>query len=413
MKFVTTIVIGAGQAGLAMSKHLTDRSIDHVLLERGAVANSWKHERWNSLRLLTPNWQSRLPGYAYTGNRPDSFMDMHQVAAYLDTYATAISAPVQEDTTVVSVGRKFGRYIVSTNRGTWVCSKLVLANGACNLPRIPTIANDLPKAIFQLSPLDYKRPDQLADGGVLVVGASATGMQLAREIQASGRQVIVSAGEHIRVPRTYRGQDIKWWMDATGILDEDYRNVEDLVRARKLSSLQLAGCDDESMLDINALSNMGIEFVGRLAGLRDDRVQFSGSLANMCSLADLKMNRLLDGIDLWAQGNGIADTILPTHRFGQTRVSNKPRLDLNLADGTIKTVIWATGFRPDYSWLDIPVVDRRGNIKHNGGIVDSAGMYLLGVPFMRKRKSTLIDGVGDDAQYLATHLASSLARMAA
>lgn len=413
MKFVTAIIIGAGQAGLAMSKHLADRSIDHVLLERGTVAHSWKNERWNSLRLLTPNWQSRLPGYAYAGNKPDGFMDMQQVSTYLDTYATTISAPVQENTTVVSVYRKFGRYIVATNQDTWMCSKLVLASGACNLARIPAVSNALPKSIFQISPLDYKSPDQLDDGGVLVVGASATGMQLAREIQASGRQVMVSAGEHIRVPRSYRGRDIKWWMDATGILDEHYRNVDDIVRARKLSSLQLAGCDDDSMLDINALSNKGIEFVGRLAGLRDDRAQFSGSLANMCSLADLKMNRLLEGIDSWAQANGVADTLLPSHRFAQTMVSNKPRLDLNLTDGTIKTVIWATGFRPDYSWLDIPVIDRRGNIKHDGGIVDSSGMYVLGLPFMRKRKSTLIDGVGDDAQYLAGHLTSSLTRMAA
>lgn len=340
-------------------------------------------------------------------------MDMQQVSAYLDTYATAISAPIQEDTTVVSVCRKFGRYIVSTNRDTWMCSKLVLASGACNLPRVPAIANDLPQSISQLSPLDYKCPDQLCDGGVLVVGASATGMQLAREIQASGRQVTVSAGEHIRVPRSYRGRDIKWWMDATGILDENYQNVEDITRARKLSSLQLAGCDDDSMLDINALSNMGIEFVGRLAGLRGDRLQFSGSLANMCSLADLKMNRLLEGIDSWAQTNAVEDTILPAHRFASTVVSDKPRLDLDLSAGTIRTVIWATGFRPDYSWLNIPVLDRKGNIKHDGGIVDSSGMYVLGLPFLRKRKSTLIDGVGDDARFLATHLTSSLTRLAA
>jgi putative flavoprotein involved in K+ transport len=413
MKFATTIIIGAGQAGLAMSKHLADRSIDHVLLERGRVANSWASERWDSLRLLTPNWQSRLPGYSYTGADPDGFMNMLEVTKYIANYAESISAPVHADTTVTSVDSVDGGYIVTTNRETWRCTKIVLANGACNLATRPKIAEVFPTSINQLTPLDYKSPEQLEDGGVLVVGASATGVQLAREIQASGRNVTLAVGEHIRVPRSYRGLDIKWWMDVVGLLDLEYRNVEDIARARKLPSLQLAGSADNAMLDINALSEKGVEIVGRLAGAHTDRVQFSGSLANTCHLSDLKMNRLLKSIDQWVLDNGLPDNCTRPHRFTPTAISATPRLDMSFTDGSIQTVIWATGFRPDYSWLNVPVLDRKGRIQHDGGVVVAPGMYVLGLPFLRKRKSTLIDGVGEDAAYLAEHLYRGLDQMAA
>ena len=413
MKYVTTIIIGAGQAGLAMSKHLTDRSIDHVLLERGEVANSWKKERWDSLRLLTPNWQSRLPGYSYNGPNPDGFMNMPEVIQYLDNYSTTIDAPVRDNTTVTSVERRFDRYVVNTTRGTWAASTLVLATGACNVASVPKLTDEIPTSVHQITPLEYKSPHQLEDGGVLVVGASATGAQLAREIQASGRPVTLSVGEHIRVPRTYRGRDIKWWMDAMGIMDMSHHDVEDLARARKLSSLQLIGSDDRTILDINELSKAGVAITGRLAGIRDGKAQFSGSLANMCNLADLKMNRLLDSIDQWIDQNAHLDIQAPLHRFAPTDVSTTPQLNIDLSDNRIKTIIWATGYRPDYSWLKIPVLDRKGNINHDGGVTEAPGMYVLGLPFLRKRNSTLIDGVGTDADFIAGHLLSGLDRAAA
>ncbi len=408
MKFVTTIIIGAGQAGLAMSKHLTDRSIDHVLLERGKIANSWKTERWDSLQLLTPNWQSRLPDYRYTGNDPDGFMNMKQVVSFLDGFASKITAPVHENTTVQSVERRFNRYIVKTSRGSWSCSTLVLANGACSVPSIPKAAEAIPSSVRQMSPLEYKNPEQLDPGGVLVVGGSATGVQLAAEIHRSGRPVTLSTGEHIRVPRTYRNRDIKWWMDSLGLMDLLYTEMEDLTRARKLPSLQLVGSDDRIMLDLNCLQQMGVEMAGRLAGFNNGKVQFSGSLANMCALADLKMGRLLDSIDEWIEENGDPEPDFKSHRFEPTAVRESPPLLLDLSGGQIKTIIWATGYRADYSWLDVPVLDRKGNIKHAGGVVDAPGMYAMGLPFLRTRKSTLIDGVDDDARFLANHLHQSL-----
>ena len=414
MNHTTTVIIGAGQSGLAFSKELADRSIDHVLIERGEVANSWRRERWDSLQLLTPNWQSRLPGYAYQGIDPDGYMTMPAVTRFLQDYAAHIGAPVETGTTVTSVSPSDGGYRVVTDRGEWRCATLVLANGACNLPLVPAVAEGLPPGVRSMTPMDYRNPNQLEAGGVMVVGASATGIQLAQEIQASGRRVTLCVGEHVRVPRLYRGRDIKWWMDVTGVMDMHYTEVDDLKRARGVPSLQLVGSLERATLDLNALSRDGVEIVGRLAGLRDGKAQFSGSLKNLCALADLKMNRLLDAIDDWVSEASREDEFDPAYRLEPTQVDNDPPLGRDLTDGSIKTVIWATGYRPDYSWLHVPVLDRKGRIRHDGGVaIDAPGLYVMGLPFLRRRKSSFIDGAGDDARDLAAHLSAGLRRAAA
>ncbi len=413
MKKISTVIIGAGQAGLAMSRHLARRAIDHVLLERGEVANSWSRERWDSLRLLTPNWLSRLPDFSYRGDDPDGFMTMPEIVGYLRDYADFISAPVETHTNVLSVRAIDGGYRVATDRGDWHCRALVLASGACNIASVPAIAADLPASIDSLTPLQYRNPGQLRDGAVLVVGASASGIQLASEIANTGRRVVLAVGEHVRVPRLYRGRDITWWMEKTGVLDTDYREVDDISRARGVSSLQLIGSPDRRTLDLNALGAAGIETVGRLAGIRDGRAQFSGSLGNVCALADLKMNRLLHQIDEWVAATGFDQAVDTPHRFEPTRVPESPALALDLAGQGIETVIWATGYRPDYSWLQVPVFDRKGRIRHDGGVADAPGLYVLGLPFLRRRKSSLIDGADDDARALARHLSAGLYQKAA
>ena len=404
----TTVIIGAGHAGLAMSWCLAERSIDHVVLERGEVANSWRTERWDSLRLLTPNWQSRLPGYGYEGDDPDGYRTMPETIAFIERYADAISAPLQTSTEVTSVRRSDGGYAIATDQGDWQCRAVVLATGACNLPHVPAITEALPSAITTLTPVQYRNPDQLDEGGVLVVGASATGTQIADEIHRSDRPVTLAVGEHIRAPRVYRGRDIEWWMDVAGVLDERCDEVDDINRARNVPSLQLAGSDDRRTVDLNLLTSIGVKLIGRLAGINDGKAQFSGSLRNQCALSDLKMNRLLDTIDEWATANGLDDEVDPPHRFEPTEVEASPPLGMDLTNGEIKTVIWATGFRPDYSWLDVPVFDRKGRIRHDGGIVEAPGMYLMGIQFLRRRKSALIDGASDDARDLSAHLASYL-----
>ena len=396
-----------------MSRRLGERSIDHVLLERGEIANSWRTERWDSLRLLTPNWQSRLPGFGYEGDDPDGFRTMPETIDFIARYARAIKAPVETGTTVTSIRGGEGGYLVATDQGNWHCRTVVLATGACNIAAVPAFASAVPSAIATLTPKDYRNPGQLEAGGVLVVGASASGIQIADEIHRSGRPVTLAVGEHVRVPRTYRGRDIQWWMDAVGVLDERYDEVDDIGRARSLASLQLVGSPARESLDLNALTSIGVRLVGRFTAIRDGKALFSGSLGNQCALADLKMVRLLDRIDEWATANGLDGEVGASHRFDATRVEASPLLTLDLASGAIKTIVWATGFRPDHSWLDVPVFDRKGRIRHDGGIVASPGLYLMGMPFLRRRKSSLIDGAGDDSRDLSDHLASYLDRQGA
>ena len=409
MRTTTTIVVGAGHAGLAMSRCLTDRSIDHVLLERGQVANSWRTGRWDSLRLLTPNWQSRLPGHRYDGDDPDGFMTMPEVIRYISGYAEAISAPVHTDTTVTALGATDDGYVVTTTTGKWRCRTVVLANGACGVPDVPALAAELPSSVISIAASDYRNPDQLEHGGVLIAGASATGIQLADELHRSGRPVTLAVGGHVRVPRTYRGMDIMWWLDGAGVLDEPYDQVDDVTRARSLPSFQLVGSPARATIDLNALRDLGVRIVGRVAGLRDGTALLSGSLRNQCTLADLKLARLLDSVDEWATASGLEGEVDAPHRPEPTRVDKDPLLSLSLTTGEINTVIWATGYRPDFSWLDVPVLDHKSRIRHDGGVTPSPGLYVMGMPFLRRRKSTLIDGAADDARVLSAHLASHLA----
>jgi putative flavoprotein involved in K+ transport len=406
----TTVVIGAGHAGLATSRCLSERSLDHVVLERGEVANSWRRERWDSLRLLTPNWQSRLPGYRYDGADPDGFMTMPEVIEFVTRFADVAGAPVRTHTAVTSVTQTDEGYHVATNRGDLRCRSLVVASGACNLPNVPAVREAVPAAIECITALEYRNPAQLPDGGVLVVGASATGVQLADEIRRSGRKVTLSVGEHVRLPRTYRGRDVLWWMDASGVWNQRYDEIDDLTRARNLPSPQLVGTPERSTLDLNTLTAAGVEIVGRLAAVRDGRALFSGGLRNHFALADLKMERLLDTFDDWAREHSRNADVGAPERFEPTRVPASTRLDLNLGSGEIRSIIWATGFRPDYSWLDVPVIDRKGHLRHDGGVVEAPGMYAIGLPVLRRRKSTFIHGAEDDARDIVEHLAGYLAR---
>lgn len=403
------VVVGAGHAGLAMSRCLAERGIDHVVLERGEVANSWRTERWDSLRLLTPNWQSRLPGYRYDGDDPDGFRTMPEVVDFIAGYARAIDAPVRTGTAVISVRQEGDGYRVATDRGDWLCRAVVLATGACNVPHVPAVAAAVPPGIVTLTAMQYRNPDRLPEGGVLVVGGSATGVQLADEIHRSGRPVTLAVGEHIRVPRSYRGRDIQWWMDAAGVLDERWDQVEDIERARRVPSLQLVGTPDRQTLDLNALTAIGVRLVGRLAGIGDGRAQFSGALRNLCALSDLKMGRLLDGFDQWAAEQGIDGAVGPIERPAPTQVPDAPPLLASLTDGSIRSILWCTGYRPDYSWLEVPVLDRKGRLHHDGGVVAAPGLYVMGLQFQRRRKSALIDGAGDDARELSAHLEGHLA----
>lgn len=409
---VTTVIIGAGHAGLAMSHRLTARSIDHVVIERGEVASSWRRRR-PTLRLLTPNSQTRLPGMHYAGDQPDGYMTMPEVADFVGAYADRIAAPVQTGTTVtraamIDLDDPTRRYEVITDRGAWTCSSIVVASGSNTIAKVPPIAASLPSGVTSMTADAYRHPDELDERGVLVVGASASGAQIADEIRRSGRAVTLAVGEHVRMPRRYRGRDIFWWLDAAGVLDQRHDEIDDLVRARHLPSPQLVGAPDGRSVELNALADRGVRLVGRLTAIDDSSYRFSGGLANVCALADLKANRLLTALDEWAAANHRDDVSAP-ERVERTRVPATPALAIPL--GEIGTVIWAIGYRPDHSWLDLPVLDRSGHVRHDGGVVtDAPGTYLLGANLLRRRRSSYLSGAEADTDDLAAHLHHHLDR---
>jgi putative flavoprotein involved in K+ transport len=377
------------------------------VIERGEVANTWRTERWDSLRLLTPNWQSRLPGVEYDGDDPDGYMTMPEVIGFIDGYAKHIEAPIRTHTTVKSVRPNSHGYEVVTDEGIWEAPAVVLATGGFNLANIPPVADRMPPTVQSFTPIQYRRPELLPEGDALVVGASATGIQIAEEIHLSGRPVTLAVGEHVRLPRVYRGKDIMWWLQRTGVLDERWDEVDDLVRARNIPSPQLVGTPEHRTLDLNVLIDQGVQLVGRMAGVAGGTAQLSGSLRNLCNLADLKMNRLLDTIDEFVVENGLEDEVGESERYSPTRVEDSPPLTLDLT--RFSNVIWATGFRPDYSWLHARVLDRRGRLRHDAGAVTGApGLYRIGLNMLRRRKSSFIHGAEDDARDITDHLAAYL-----
>jgi putative flavoprotein involved in K+ transport len=250
MSSVDTLVIGAGQAGLAMSRCLTDAAVDHVVLDRGRLGERWRSERWDSLRLLTPNWATRLPGWSYTGDDPHGFMRAGELVEYFERYAASFGAPVIEDSPVTALRRTDEGFVVHTEDSSWRAERVVLATGWCDQPRIPTLANRLATTFTQVTPSSYRSPGQLPAGAVVVVGASASGVQIADELAAAGRDVVLAVGRHSRVPRRYRGLDIWWWMDQLGTFAKTIDKVSDVERARREGSLQLVGRSDHRDVDL-------------------------------------------------------------------------------------------------------------------------------------------------------------------
>jgi putative flavoprotein involved in K+ transport len=300
-------------------------------------------------------------------------------------------------------------YEVATEAGPVPCRTLVVASGACNVPYVPAVRQAVPPSIPCLTAFDYRNPAQLPEAGVLIVGASATGVQLADEIRRSGRPVTLCVGEHVRLPRCYRGRDVLWWMEVSGIWDERYDQIDDLERARALPSPQLIGTPEHATLDLNALSAAGVELVGRLSAVRDGTALLSGGLRNQLALADLKMERLLERFDEWARTAGGALDVRAPERFEPSRVPRSSRLSIDLRTGEIGAIVWATGFQPDYRWLELPLTDRKGQLRHDGGVVSEApGLYAIGLPVLRRRKSTFIHGAEDDARDLVAHLVGYL-----
>jgi putative flavoprotein involved in K+ transport len=402
MQRTDVAIIGAGQAGLAMSRCLQGLRIDHLLLDRGNVAERWRSLRWRDLRLLTPNWMTRLPGYRYDGTDPDGFMDHTALVRLLERYAD--TAPLQTQTTVRRMSRLWGRYLIDTDRGPIVARAVVIATGACNRPALPGWAGALPATVLRLHGSDYIDPAELPPGGVLVVGAAATGVQIARELVVAGREVVLAVGKHSRMPRRYRGRDIFHWFDRAGLLADRWDQAPNLAAARRQPSLQLSG---HGPIDLGLLAGMGVRLAGRARAADGRRLRLADTLATDIAGAEARCHRTLARIDAFIERAGIAAPADPDAWCQPVAPRPGPtRIDLR-AQG-IGTVIFATGYRRDYRWLDLPVLDARGELIQDGGVLPLPRLYALGLPFMRRRSSSFIDGVGRDAEDLAAHISASL-----
>jgi putative flavoprotein involved in K+ transport len=394
MRSTDTLVIGAGQAGLAMSYELTRRDVDHVVLERDRIGARW-HERWESLNLLTPNWLNQLPGSAPHAD-PDGFLGGRSFAGHLGDYAASFGAPVEEGNDVVSVERAAGGYHVETATGDWHARHVVLATGDCDAPRVPSLCEHAPGGIEQMHTVDYRSPAELPEGGVLVVGAGASGQQIALELRLAGREVVLATGRHNRMVRSHQGRDIWTWLVAAGHADVLIEDMPDRKRARAANSFGLAGGRE---LDLGVLSAAGVVVAGRLSGFDGTRARFAEDLAANLEASDAAMRRLL------ARVGGDPDLVAPL------RVPQPPAF-VDLHGAGIRTILWATGFRREYPWLRVPVLGSGGEISQHHGVTASPGLFTLGLRFQRKRKSHFIGGVGEDAALLAGRIAQRAAARA-
>jgi putative flavoprotein involved in K+ transport len=400
-------IIGAGQAGLAMSHRLTGLGIRHVVLERGRLGERWHSERWDSLRLLTPNWMNTLPGYPQVP-APDGYMRAVQFAAYLERYARMFAAPVVEEAAVDAVSFDGVAYTVATTAGTWRAANVVVATGWCDLPAVPAFSGRLDAGVLQLTPNRYRNPGSVPDGGVLVVGASATGVQLAAELRAAGHEVVLAVGRHTRLPRRYRGMDIFWWLQRTGNFDRTIDEMPDPVSARREPSTQLVGRPDGRSVDLLTLQEAGVRLVGRMVDADGRGVVCADDLAATTAEADQRMRRVLAKVDRHIDETGLAREVDDPDDIRPVVAPAAPeRLDLR-AEG-ITSVIWATGHRRSYPWLKVPVLDEAGEIRQHRGATPAPGLYVLGQRFQHFRSSNFVHGVGRDAAYVALHLAHRLA----
>ncbi|HXV91687.1 MAG TPA: NAD(P)-binding domain-containing protein [Pseudonocardia sp.] len=406
---VDTVVVGAGQAGLALSRCLTDRGREHVLLERGRVAERWHSERWDSFRLLTPNWHTRLPGWGYHGPDPDGFMDRTEVQRFFTSYARSFDAPVRTGVTVTRVRPADDGWSVRTDGGDVHARNVVVATGHMDRPAVPATSAALPGDVVQLHSSRYRNPGQLPDGGVLVVGAGPSGQQIADELALSGRRVHIAVGRHQVLPRRYRGRDPYWWLERTGALR---RTVDELSRPRtRLENPVLTG---GRSLDLRVLARHGVVPHGRLLGVGPGgRLCFADDLALSLRAAEDHTRRFRDRVDDHVARTGLDAPPEPPPPSDLPRWAWEAATALDLRAAGVRSVVWATGYRRDYSWLDAPVLDPGGVPVQRRGVTAAPGLFFLGLWFMWRRDSSSIDGVGADAEYLAERIAARAAPSAA
>jgi len=400
MRRADVIIIGAGQAGLALSHCLGQAGIGHAVLERGRIGERWHSQSWRSLRLLTPNWLNALPGSPYKGGDPDGFMTKGAFVESLERYARQWDAPVETGVEVISARRTGDGFALRTSAGDWTARAVVVATGHCDRPVIPFSAETL-RGPLSIHASQYRSPGELPGGGVLVVGASSSGVQIADELARAGRLVVLSVGKHTRLPRTWRGKDIFFWLCEMGLMAQRQEDLSDPESAQRQPSLQLAGRPDKANVDLTTLQALGVELAGRVRGVGDREIAFAGDLGAHIAAAEAKQARLLDQIDRFA---GAATP----HRREPVAMPSAYTERLSLSDGSIRTVIWATGYARSFGWLEPLALGADGELAHQGGVTSVPGLYALGFRFLRKRDSNFIVGVGADAKAIAAEISRHL-----
>jgi putative flavoprotein involved in K+ transport len=402
---IDTVIVGGGQAGLAISYYLKQEGREHVVLERAtAVANAWRNERWNSFTLVTPNFQVRMPGAEYNGDDPYGFMSKKEVIKYFDDYVERFALPVHCDVEVFSVEKQEKRFVVRTSEGDYETDNVVIATGLYQSPRIPLFSAHVSSNILQIHSSQYRSPSTLPGGTVLVIGTGQSGAQIAQELYQSGRKVYLSIGSAGRVPRRYRGKDINDWFTWMGMFDT---KVEEL-KSPKLkfhAHPQISGKNGGQSLNLHQFARDGVVLLGHVRDARAGRVLVAPDLKETLAQVDQFEVDALKMVDEFIVRRGLT---APPQTVPQLRDGYEQEVitELNLEEAGISTIIWAIGYSFDFSMVKLPVVDADGYPLQKRGVTEYGGLYFLGMPWLHSRKSGILFGVGDDAAYLAAHIAA-------
>lgn len=399
---VETLIVGGGQAGIAMSEHLGRRGVQHLVLERDRIAERWRTARWDSLVANGPAWHDRFPNLEFSGIDPDAFPSRDRVAEYFVEYAKMIDAPIRCGVEVTEVTRMDGRrgFRAQTSAGVIEADSVVAATGPFQRPVIPAIV-PAEADLVQLHSIDYRNPAQLPDGAVLVVGAGSSGGQIADELLRSGRQVYLSVGPHDRPPRSYRGRDFVWWLGVLGKWD-----AAALAPGTEHVTISVSGARGGHTVDFRRLANEGMHLVGLTRDFRDGVLTFAADLADNVARGDANYLSLLDEADAWVARNGYDLPEEPQARIidPDPPCMTEPLLELDLAAAGVTSIIWATGFALDYSWLKVDAFDEAGKPRHQRGVSSEPGVYFLGLPWQSRRGSSFIWGVWHDASFIADQI---------
>lgn len=399
-----TLIVGAGQAGVAMSEHLSKLGIAHLVLERNRIAERWRTGRWDSLVANGPAWHDRFPGLEFDDLDPDGFAPKERVADYFEAYAKKFNAPIRTGVEVKSVVRNAGRpgFTVETSQGVIEASRVVAATGPFQKPVIPAIAPQ-DERLLQIHSADYRNPQQLPDGAVLVVGAGSSGVQIADELQRAGKQVYLSVGAHDRPPRAYRNRDFCWWLGVLGEWDQAAMKP-----GREHVTIAVSGAHGGRTIDFRGLAHRGMTLVGVTESFSDGVVKFKQDLVANLKRGDENYLALLDAADAYVERNGLDLPLEPEARemFADPECVKNPLRELDLRKAGVTSIIWATGFAADYSWLKVAALDAQGKPVHQRGVSSEPGIYFLGLPWQSRRGSSFIWGVWHDAKHVADHIAT-------